>query len=222
MLEVICCLDNIEINLFNSLTGSLSESKKITLENSDWNEYSFTMTNGDEASMIEIIYYGSEYIFFDNLKVYQDLATGDRVTTPILQKLCGTNSLDIKIQEYYEFDELYYQIYGIKYIYAYDYEYGGYYASNQLWGDKTEPRLVTLSTDDPENIKDMVVESPAFARFNEGLLNIYNPNNEMVYVYNINGVCVYKSTTNNSASLNLSKGVYIVKIGNKVIKVVNN
>ena len=212
--------DSIEVNVFNN-KDICSDSREITLESNEWTEYTFTINNGDEASMIEIVYYGSEYLFLDDLKVYQDLATGDRVNTPILQKLCGTNSLDITIQECHKFDELSYQIYGIKYIYAYDYEYGGYYASYQMNGDSTEPRLVTLGTDDTENVKDMEVESPAFARFSKGQLNIYNPNNEMVSVYNINGVCVYRETINGTVNLNLAKGSYIVTIGNKVIKAVN-
>jgi hypothetical protein len=87
-----------------------------------------------------------------------------------------------------------------------------------MYSDLTEPRFVTLS---PENIEDLDTQSPAFAYFNEGEINIFNPENEMVSIYSINGVCVYSATTNGAVGLNLAKGTYIVKIGDKVIKAVN-
>lgn len=221
--EISCALkgstgDEVEINLYNS-NGDIADSKAFALGDNNWGDYTFTMRGGDEYSMIEIVYYGRDNLFIDNLKVYQDLATGDKVTNPIIQRLSSSTSFDVNIQEYYRADELYYQLYSVKYIYSYDSEYGEYYVSNAMYSDLTDPCYVTLST---ENVKDIETQSPAYAYFNEGQLNIINPENEMVYVYNINGVCVYRDMTNGSVELGLAKGAYIVKIGNKVIKVVNN
>ena len=172
------------------------------------------MQKGDEESNIEIVYYGSGYLFIDNLKIYQELPTGARVTTPILQKLCYETSVDISVQEHYKYDELYYQIYSIKNVYDKDNET----IINAMYSDMTEPRFVTLNT---ENVEDLEAQSSAYAYFKQGQLNIFNPENEMVTVYNTNGVCVYSAITNGSIDLDLSQGLYVVKIGNKVIKSVN-
>lgn len=196
-----------------------ADSESITIQSDEWTEYSFTMTNGDVRSMIEIVYYGADALFLDNLKVYQDLATGDRITTPIIQTLCSGPNFGVTVHEHYRMDELYYQLYSVKYLYTYDNTYGDYIVSAAMNSELTEPRYVTLATED---VKDIKTQSPAFAYFNEGQLNIFNPENEMVSVYNINGACVYTSTTNGTVSLNLAQGVYIVNVGNKAMKVVND
>lgn len=87
-----------------------------------------------------------------------------------------------------------------------------------MYSDMTEPRFVTLNT---ENVEDLEAQSSAYAYFKQGQLNIFNPENEMVTIYNTNGVCVYSAITNGSIDLDLSQGLYVVKIGNKVIKSVN-
>ena len=209
--------DYVVVNLFNK-EGELACNQSISLPNDEWNEFSFPMENGDEKSAIEIVYYGSSYLFLDNFKIYQELPTGTSVTTPLIQTLCYNTSVGVNVQEQYKYDELFYQIYCVKNIYSYDSETSEYYVSGAMYSDLTEPRFVTLS---PENIEDLDTQSPAFAYFNEGQINIFNPENEMVSIYSINGVCVYSATTNGAVGLNLAKGTYIVKIGDKVIKAVN-
>ena len=205
--------DYVVVNLIDS-KGNIASEQTISLPDNEWNDFSFPMQKGDEESNIEIVYYGSGYLFIDNLKIYQDLTTGARVTTPIFQKLCHETSVDISIQEHYKYDELFYQIYSIKNIYDIDNET----VINTMYSDLTEPRFVTLNT---ENIEDIKTQSSACAYFKQRQLNVFNPENEMISVYNINGVCVYSAVTNGSIDLNLSQGTYIVKIGNKVIKSVN-
>ena len=205
--------DYIVVNLIDS-EGYIAYEQAISLPDAEWNDFSFPMQKGDEESNIEIVYYGSGYLFIDNLKIYQELPTGARVTTPILQKLCYETSVDISVQEHYKYDELYYQIYSIKNVYDKDNET----IINAMYSDMTEPRFVTLNT---ENVEDLEAQSSAYAYFKQGQLNIFNPENEMVTIYNTNGVCVYSAITNGSIDLDLSQGLYVVKIGNKVIKSVN-
>ena len=47
-------------------------------------------------------------------------------------------------------------------------------------------------------------------------------NGKSVSVYNINGVCLYSSHSNGSIPSDWAKGLYLVKIGDKVIKAANN
>lgn len=211
--------DLVEVHAIDS-SGELADGEYFALGNDEWTEYTFNFEGGDEKTLIEIIYFGDDYLFIDDLRIFQDLTTGAKVTTPLIQKLCyGATSINVTVPESNRLDELFYQIYCLKYIYTY--EDGEYYVSSAMVSDMTDPRFVVLSTDNPDGINDMVAESPAFARFNEGQLNIYNPNNEMVSVYNITGSCIYSASVNGAVNLNLAKGSYIVKIGNKVIKAVN-
>ncbi len=209
--------DYITVSVYDKY-GELADNQSISLPDNEWNEFSFQMENGDEKSVVEIVYYGSNYLFIDDFKVFQELPTGTKVTTPLTQKLCYETSIAVTIQEHYKYDDLFYQLYSIKNIYAYDSEYNEYYVSGAMYSDLTEPRFVTLI---PENTESIESQSPAFAYFNEGELNIYNPNNEMVSIYNVNGVCIYKSMANGTIDLNIAKGLYIVKIGEKAIKAVN-
>lgn len=209
--------DYVTVNLINS-KGEIADVQSISLPDNEWNEFEFQMDKGDKQSVIEIIYQGSDNLFIDDMRVFQELPTGTKVTTPLIQKLCYETSVDVSIQEHYKYDELFYQIYGIKNIYALDNETNEYYVSNAMYGDLSEPRFVTLSGED---IKDIKTQSPASAHFNKGQLNIYNPDNEMVSVYSINGVCVYRAIADGQVELNLTHGTYIIKIGNKAIKAIN-
>ena len=205
--------DYVVVNLIDS-EGEIASEQAISLPDAEWNDFSFPMQNGDEESNIEIIYNGSGYLFIDNLKVYQELPTGAQVSTPIIQKLCYETSIDISIQEHYKYDELFYQLYSVKNIYDKDNKT----VIDAMYSNLTEPRFVTLNT---ENIEDLKTQSSAYAYFKQGQLNIFNPENEMVYVYNINGVCVYSAIVNGSVDINLGQGTYIIKIGNKATKAVN-
>lgn len=68
----------------------------------------------------------------------------------------------------------------------------------------------------------MEVASSTLAYFNNGVLNVFNPENEIVSVYNVNGVCVFNAQINGPVQTDFAKGLYIVKVGDKVMKTVNN
>lgn len=213
--------DLVEVHALDSY-GEFADGIYFALGNDEWTEYTFNFEGGDKNTLIEIVYFGDDYLFIDDLRIFQNLTTGTKITTPLVEKLCnGATSIDVTIPEINRFDELYYQIYSLKYIYTYDSDYDEYHVSGVMSSDLTEPRFVILSTDDTEGVNDIETSSSTFAYFNNGQLNIFNPNNEMVSVYNINGVCVYSRATNGTVNHKFTQGTYLVKIGNKVIKSVN-
>ncbi len=198
------------------------ENFVITAENNDWNEYTIEFTEGHEKSLIEIWYYGMTYAYFDDFKVSQELKEGDVKRLKLVEDFTTENHYDFVIDEKYRNDELYYQLYGIKYVYAYDPYYDDYYMTGGIVSDFTEPRYApTNKNDNTEGVEDSNISS-AQAYFNDGQLHIFNPDNEIVNVYNINGVCVYNSELNSDMQTKLSKGLYIVKVGDKVMKVIND
>lgn len=212
--------DGIEIYLYTEQYGYYQEvyTEYITVENSNWNEYTIELANGYEKSIVEIWYYGADNAFFDDIKLSQNMTKGEVKTLMILEDYTAENYYDIVIDKKYRKDEIYYQLYGYKYIYAYNPYYDEYYISGRIVSDFTEPRYAPTNGLGVEDIEML----PASAYFTNGQLNVSNPENEMVSVYNISGVCVYNAVVNGAIDDNFAKGLYIVKVGNKVTKAINN
>lgn len=213
--------ENVDIYLYSAPEGyyDVVDLEEISLPNNEWNEYTIELEGGYENSIIEIMYYGLTSLLIDDLKVSQNLRAGEIKSTLVQETLTSEPNIDIIIKEDYQNDKTYYQLYGIKYMYTYDPFYDEYYMAGGITSDFTEPRY---SPTNETGIIDMNALSPAYVYFNNGILNVFNPDNEMVSVYNINGVCVYSKVTNGVVEHNLPKGIYVVKIGNKTIKAVNN
>lgn len=188
-------------------------------ENDEWNEYTFELTGGKAHSIIELYYYGYDYLYIDGIKVTQNLKAGESKSLLINDELVSESSYDIVIDKAFRNDKIYYQLYAIKYVLAYDPYYGDYYVTGGITSDFTEPRYAPINE---IGIDDIEAPSTVSAYFKSGQLYVINPDNEMVSVYSINGTCVYNEMTNGVANINLPKGAYIVKVGNKSTKAVNN
>ena len=188
-------------------------------ENDEWNEYTFELTGGKAHSIIELYYYGYDYLYIDGIKVTQNLKAGESKSLLINDELVSESSYDIVIDKAYRNDKIYYQLYAIKYVLAYDPYYDDYYVAGGITSDFTEPRY---SPTNEVGVNDMEATSSASAYFNNGVLNVFNPDNEIVSVYNVNGVCLFNAQMNGSTQTDFAKGLYIVKVGDKVMKAVNN
>lgn len=214
--------ENFDIFLYSAdYDGYYEEAdyQAFTTENDQWNEYTFELTGGKESSIIELYYYGMNFLYIDDLKVSQNLSKGEVKTVLLQDILTQDTSIDFVIDEKYRNDDTFYKLYAIKYVYAYDPSWDEYYITGGITSDFTEPRY---SPTNSIGINDIDVQSAAHAYFSNEQLYIFNPDNEIVSVYNINGVCLYNATANGAISLDIPNGIYIVKIGGKVIKAVNN
>ncbi|MBE6346313.1 MAG: hypothetical protein E7067_03725 [Lentimicrobiaceae bacterium] len=214
--------DAMELFLYSAEKGGYYDvvyDEYFSAENDEWNEYTFELEGGTEFSIIELWYYGYGYLYIDDIKVTQNLKAGDIKSLLINDQLTTENSIDVVIDEAYKNDKTYYKLYGIKYIYAYDPYYDEYYMAGGITSDFTEPRY---SPTNEVGVNDMEATSSASAYFNNGVLNVFNPDNDIVSVYNVNGVCLFNAQMNGSTQTDFAKGLYIVKVGDKVMKAVNN
>lgn len=213
--------ENVDVNVFNAETGTYEfvDGETVVIQGSDWQKYTFEFEGGYERTLIEIVYYGVTNLLIDNLIVSQNFKEGDMVAIPMLDAFVPENSLDIVIDKKFRNDNVFYKLYGIKYMYAYDPYYGDYYMTGGIVSEYTEPAPSPLNG---MGINQLDVLSPAQAYFSNGKLVVSNPDNEVVSVYSLNGTCLYKSQTDDVINENFLKGVYVVKIGNKVAKVVND
>ncbi len=213
-------MDELSISLFSNADGyyDIASNKTVALEGEGWNEYTVELSGGMEDSYIEIKYLGSGYVYFDDLKLSQNISEGEVKVNNIQTDEIETASLDVVVDEKYADDILFYQLQAVKYVWATDEYTGEEYIVGEILSELTEVRYA------PTNgigVNDVDMMSEEFAYFNDGQLNIYNPNNLAVFVYNINGVCVYSSNDNGTARRYFNDGIYIVKIGEKTMKIIN-
>ena len=153
--------DEFEINLITPKYGyyDVAYSKKIKIEKEGWNDYSLVLTNGMEESYIEISYFGSGDIFFDDLKLYQTISEGETKTLTLEHTETQDTYYRAKIEDKYLNDVIYYQVAASKYVYSQDSEdVIGYIDS-----DFTEVRHITFNdeatADETINIGEGELES---------------------------------------------------------------
>lgn len=213
-------MDELSISLFSNADGyyDIASNKTVALEGEGWNEYTVELSGGMEDSYIEIKYLGSGYVYFDDLKLSQNISEGEVKVNNIQTDEIETASLDVVVDEKYADDILFYQLQAVKYVWATDEYTGEEYIVGEILSELTEVRYAPTNGLD---VNDVDMMSEEFAYFNDGQLNIYNPNNLAVFVYNINGVCVYSSNNNGTARRYFNDGIYIVKIGEKTMKIIN-
>lgn len=220
----------VDLILFSTPNGYYEEVdiETFSLLDDGWNEYTFELEGGNEQSIIEIMYYGTTNLLIDDFKVSQNMKAGETKSLLIKDDLTSEPNYNVVIGEKYRNEKTYYKLYAIKYVLSYDPYYDDYFVAGGIVSDFTEPRYSPINNDgnDDENEDETGIEdfkhTSAHAFFNSGQLNVFNPNNEAVSVYNINGVCLYSSHSNGSIPSDWAKGLYLVKIGDKVIKAVNN
>ena len=114
--------DVISVSLLTPAYGyyDVASFKTMKIEKEGWVDYSMTLTDGMEESYIEISYFGSNDIFFDDLKLYQSVKEGEKKTTTIYNEYIEETSFRAKIEDKYLNDRLYYQVASTQYVYTPD------------------------------------------------------------------------------------------------------
>ncbi len=201
--------DNVAIILYNynSATGGYeySDYYEITDAAAQWKTHSVELTGGTDRSLVCICGIGYNYTFIDNLKVTVVAEQDGFFDKPILQAVTAETSVKVTAD----------MSAGKTYAYK---ARAGYLAQNDtettVVGEYSDLQTVTGQNGG--------VGSTAFdgvaAYVAGGKLNVENPEGLPVAVYSANGSLV---STSASATIDLpARGVYVVKIGNKVFKVV--
>ena len=177
----------------------------------EWRTYEIELANASDFCYFMIAVDGDETKFFiDNIKVSKDLKAGDAVDLPYAYYAVDApmTSVEISTPDYQPDDS-----------------YNYYVVAGKL--DETGEDYVTSVSSELQYVIPTGVEkvaagdTPARAYVHFGTLKIDNPTGKDVNVYNANGALIYSSRGELSPSVALAvRGVYIVKVGNKVVKVI--
>ena len=137
------------VSLITSEYGyyDVADQKTFFIEKEGWNEYNIELENGYEDSYIEITSFSSSDIFFDDLKLFQTIKSGDTKTLVIEEVEVSDNHYKANINETYINDVLSYQVASRKNVYS---------SSNKIIGtidsEFTELRTIALSEESQDDI----------------------------------------------------------------------
>lgn len=186
----------------------------------DWQDREVNLTKGAERSIIGI--YGVKVpgnLYIDNLKITQNYKAGDMLRDPFLfARYHEGTSIEVTIPERASGMDIWHKVCAVK----------GYEAGNDgmnatyafAYSDYTELALVGKAPN-LSAVSLQEVGKGAFANVRNGKLFVANPEAEAVAVYDIAGNLLYTNAGNTTVEVELpATGVYVVKVGNKAIKVV--
>lgn len=189
----------------------VADTKAIDFEGG-WTNVEMELVGGSTQSSLEITYVGYNNMLIDDLVVSQNLAEGDEMLLPIKIYEPVETSQKVDVAELFLNDKICYRLCGFKNIYFYDEEYDEYWLTGALMSDYTDVRYVTLA---PAGVEGINANSEVSVYFSNNQLQVVGADNAQVEVYAING-------TRLSADTAFEKGVYIVKVGNNVVKTINS
>lgn len=147
--------DKLEINLITPANGyyDIASSKTINIEKEGWNEYSVTLAKGMQDSYIEITYFGLGDIFFDDLRLYQNISEGETKTLTLINAETQDTSYRVNVEEKYLDDVIYYQVASSKFVYGQD----GVKEIGAIDSEFSEKRIVTLGDDTPQETETIAI-----------------------------------------------------------------
>lgn len=186
----------------------------------EWQEFSYELEGGINGCEIYIMVYdateGGDIIYLDDLKVSQTLNKDEYITFPyrkvksedptVLQAVIETpgktagNFFSYNVNGYFPI--------------TIDPTYG----DEILYGEKSNEVYV----DAPDAVKTVGTDQKAKAYFAGDELYIENPAGQPVYIYTVGGALVKADATGSAVvtSRLTQKGVYIVRVGERVVKVI--
>ena len=201
--------DKVKIYYAKSVDGTSQQivsSLQILSVPKDFTEQEITLVGGEDNSSI-VIAPETGIVWIDEMEVSTVLESGEKVimslTGQTVENATSCVFSDLSIPENHR---VFYNV-------------TAGFAPTDGWsktvGETSENSYVNF---DNGGIADANSES-ANAYISSGILNVVNPNGEKVEVYSANGSLITTNFGNSQIALP-AKGVYIVRIGNKVIKVI--
>lgn len=190
----------------NMLTPIESSVKSIPVTPT-MTEQKVTLEGGSDGDVILIFSENDGNVFFGSLKVDVDLKAGAKFSTTEDAVVAETNSCSFKDLTVVDGD-----------VFAYD-VMAAYVAdsNNIVYSEISDKMEVQLSSS-------VASVAPAMAAVNviNGIANISNPAMEDVAVFGIDGKCIF-TDNNGSESLSVelpAVGIYLVKVGTEIFKVI--
>ena len=173
-----------------------------------WNTFDVDLTGGSKRSYIVIsAIEGPEHLYIDDLKITQNYKAGESLVEPFLFEMFYYEpSINVQIPVMCNGEEISEKVRGLK-INPVNNEYRYSKMAEQTIGYAGEPA----------GIEDISV-SEAPITYRNGHVVVNNANGGIVKVYTADGKLV-KTSGETSIILNLNKGIYMVNVGGKSIKV---
>lgn len=183
-----------------------------------WNNYEVTIKGCTDRSIIGLFAVRAEgNLYIDNLKLTQDYKAGEIFRDPFFAKMLSVDTeAEVTIPARCAGSEIWHHVAAGKVSYESD----GYNTTMHVLESKYS-ELVKVGTAPLTSVENVSLVN-ATARVANGTLYIANPAGEAVNVYDLAGKLVY-TNANGSQQLNVvlpANGVYMVKVGNKTIKVI--
>ena len=183
-----------------------------------WNDYEVTIKGCTDRSIIGLFAVRAEgNLYIDNLKLTQDYKAGEIFRDPFFAKMLSVDTeAEVTIPARCAGSEIWHHVAAGKVSYESD----GYNTTMHVLESKYS-ELAKVGTAPLTSVENVSLVN-ATARVANGTLYIANPAGEAVNVYDLAGKLVY-TNANGSQQLNVvlpANGVYMVKVGNKTIKVI--
>lgn len=187
--------------------------------NTDWKDFSVTLTKGSERSVIGIYSVRAEgYLYLDNLKITQNYKTDEKFRDPVYTQMRYINGseLEVVVPDRACGLDLWHKVCAGKTRTTS--EDGGLTETlNVKESNYSELEFIGVVQ---SGIEELTFDGISVKVINN-VLSIVNPSAEKVNVYNIGGTIVYSNNGEKEIEVLLpSEGVYIVQIGNKAVKVI--
>lgn len=183
-----------------------------------WKDYEVIIKGATERSIIGLFAVQAPgFLYIDNLKLTQDYKEGELFRDPFFAKMLSEDTeAEVTIPARCAGCEIWHHVAAGKVSYESD----GYNTTMHVLESKYS-ELEKVGTAPTTSVENVALVN-ATARVANGVLRIANPAAETVNVYDLAGKLVY---TNASGSQQLdvvlpANGVYMVKVGNKTIKVI--
>ena len=183
-----------------------------------WNNYEVTIKGATDRSIIGLFAVRAEgNLYIDNVKLTQDYKAGEIFRDPFFAKMLHPDTeVEVTIPARCAGADIWHHVAAGKV----NYESDGVNTTMHVLESKYS-ELEKVGTAPTTSVENVALVN-ATARVANGVLRIANPAAETVNVYDLAGKLVY---TNASGSQQLdvvlpANGVYMVKVGNKTIKVI--
>lgn len=187
----------------------------------DWQNMTFEFTKGTDRSIIGLYAIGSLYnLYIDNLKVVQNYKKGDKLREPFLHKRYHgsregevNTEIEVTIPSHATGWDVYHK------VQAFNRQvdtYGRSYDDRASDWSNIEFVKRTVS-----GIMEVTELGEGTVSVNGGILNILNPEGVAVTVCDMQGAVLLQGTAAEYSMPLADKGVYLVKVGTKAMKILN-
>lgn len=205
--------------IFINTNGTTEDKRSFVLNHTGISTVSFTFNNGRKDTFFHLNNSTGNEFYVDEVQVTQDLKAGDKayVYVDLNDAVLGTKtSVDFKNLRFAKnADTVYYDLYAVVRVYN-DPEHPDRY--EQVYSDFSDMEKVVLNPD-ATKIQDIDNQYNTYRLNNDGI-TIYINKPSHVNVYDVTGRNIisgyYEEGTRN---IHLSKGIYILSIGDKTQKI---